>query len=707
MEHNETTHGNHSRLARVRLSESMFVMTPDALALASAVILFLSIVALIVLKVLSSGKGSSRKVRSDGKEKGDVGGHELKVVILYGTQTGTSERFAKEVEEEIVQRYGKVVCVETFDLEIISSDRAEDVLLEGSTGDARVLHLFLQSTYGDGEPTDASSDFVYWARDLADDGRMPDLFRAITYCVFGLGNSSYEHYNAAAKLVDKSLHALGASRLLELHLGDDDCTLEDDFQGWREALWNAMERTYGICAEGALSSDGESRSYQVSTASKIDAVAAERVEVEAMSKQPRGSLTSQSSPYAASIVLAKELHSSTSERSCVHIEFDLSGTGINYQHGDHLGVFAENMLPVVQRAAASLKLPLDYSFSLSMPDDAPASLPQPFPTPCTLGTALSRYADLLNPPRKNALAALASVATDGDEKTRLRHLSSSAGKHEYASYITDPNRSLIEVLEAFPSAVPSLGLFFGAVSPRLAPRFYSISSSPLVDPDVISATVAVVRGDTPTGRLHEGVASSYLSRFVPSNTKFGDEKVKPEMKDVRVPIFVRSSTFKLPSDPSVPVVMIGPGTGYAPFRGFIQERAALAKSGKLLGPAHLFFGCRDESKDHIYQTEMADAAALNNLSSLNIAYSRATSGQKLYVQDKLMSSAKVMYDIMKGKVGGNEGTIYVCGDAKGMARDVHRAIHSILMSEGEYAAHEAEEIVKRLADNGRYHKDVW
>ena len=426
-----------------------------------------------------------------------------------------------------------------------------------------------------------------------------------------------------------------------------------------------------------------------------------------MSKRPISGLTSGSSPYAASIVLAKELHSKSSERSCVHVEFDISGTGISYQHGDHVGVFAENMLPVVQRAAACLKLPLDHSFTLSMPDDAPAFLTQPFPTPCTLGTALSRYADLLNPPRKIALAALASVATDAAEKAQLEHLSSSAGKHEYASYITDPSRSLLEVLEAFSSTSPSLGLFFGIVSPRLAPRFYSISSSPLVDPDVITATVAVVRGNTPTGRLHEGVASTYLSRFVSNDNARGGGKVKPELRTERVPIFVRPSTFKLPSDPRVPIVMIGPGTGYAPFRGFIQERSALAKSGKLLGPAHLFFGCRDESKDHIYQAEMTDAVASKNLSSLNVAYSRATSDRKLYVQDKLMSAAKVIYDIVKGKVGGNEGSIYVCGDAKGMARDVHRALHSILMSEGEYAAHEAEDIVKRLADNGRYHKDVW
>ena len=149
-----------------------------------------------------------------------------------------------------------------------------------------------------------------------------------------------------------------------------------------------METTYSICA-GNLSSGGEARSYHVSTVSKLDAVAAERLECEAMSKRPTSSLTSQSSPCAASIILAKELHSKVSERSCVHVEFDISGTGISYQHGDHLGVFAKNMFPVVQRVATSLKIATDHSFTLSMPDDAPASLTQPFPTPCTLGTALN------------------------------------------------------------------------------------------------------------------------------------------------------------------------------------------------------------------------------------------------------------------------------------------------------------------------------
>lgn len=722
-------------------------MTPDALAFASASLLVISLAGLVVLRLIRGGgkktgvapSSSPRAAGAAGAAAVDVAASEdadvkLRVAVYYGTQTGTSERFAREVEEEFKRRYGNAVRVRTTDLEHVTADSAEDTFSQGHEPFA----VILQSTYGDGEPTDTSTEFVHWLRDQAEDGRMPDLLENLTYSVFGLGNSSYEQFNAAAKLVDKSMHALGAVRLLKIHLGDDDCTLEDDFQAWREALWTAVEEKYGVSAEGGATSGGEAPSYDVTAATKRAATAAEAEVSDAMRKPPKGGVTTQFVPYAAAVAAARELHDASSDRSCVHVEFDISGTGITYQHGDHLGVFAENAMPVARRAAACLGLSLDDAFSLTSPENAPASLPPPFPTPCTLATALTKYADLLSPPRKAALAALASVATDPEEAARLNHLASSLGKEEYASFVVEPARSLVEVMEAFPSAVPPLGLFFGAVSPRLAPRYYSISSSPLDNPGVVTATVAVVRGETRTGRMHEGVASTYLARFVPvpgsssgpgSGLSSSSATTSSEMKDVRVPLFIRSSTFKLPRNPAAPVVMIGPGTGYAPFRGFLQERAAAVKAGATLGPAHLFFGCRRADQDYIYREEMEAALVgggdsdekekkntkqQQHLSSLHVAFSRdpdAHAGKKTYVQDKLMAAGKEIYAVMKGTAGGgvgaNEGCIYVCGDAKGMARDVHRALHSILMTEGGYAGHEAEEIVKRLSDTGRYHKDVW
>ena len=213
---------------------------------------------------------------------------------------------------------------------------------------------------------------------------------------------------------------------------------------------------------------------------------------------------------------------------------------------------------------------LDTVITLRKP---PASAPTaagladpPCRWPVTLRTLLSYFTDVLASPHRDALLALASVATNPDEAARLSRLASPAGKEEYVAYIGKVHRSLLEVMRDFPSARPSLGVFFGGVAPRLQPRFYSISSSPALHAKSVHLTVAVVKDVMPTGRTHHGIASSWLQRCA----------LTP---GASVPVFVRHSHFKLPKDPSTPVVMVGPGTGLAPFRGFLQERAALQSSG--------------------------------------------------------------------------------------------------------------------------------
>ncbi|CAD7703148.1 unnamed protein product [Ostreobium quekettii] len=478
---------------------------------------------------------------------------------------------------------------------------------------------------------------------------------------------------------------LGAKRFVDRTDGDDSSCIEDDLDDWICSLLAALDER-GFANKRVQCNDDAS--IQVPTYDLV-------IEDSNRSERPLAAhercRTSGGGSVAHTIKMAlidevRELHSSQSERSCIHVV--LATNGFTYQPGDHVAVLPENSEQDVQGAAKVLGMDLDTVFTLRQQEGNPHKLAAPFPGPVSLKTALTTFADLTSPPRKSALPALAAFASDKEEARRLLFLCSHEGKAEYRKCVLENRMSLLDLFQEFPSVKPTLGAFFAGICPRLQSRYYSISSSPTAHPDEIHITAAVVDEIKPSGKRHKGVCTNWMKAQLPGTFAL---------------IHVRTSHFRLPADPEVPIIMVGPGAGLAPFRGFLQERAALQQQGRKLGPALLFFGCRSRRKDFIYEDELRQHLEDGVLTELYTAFSRDQE-KKDYVQHHLLANKERVWATLSGN---RKGVFYVCGEAARMARDVHAALVDIVQQCQKCSGPVAEMIVKSLSDQGRYQKDIW
>lgn len=555
-----------------------------------------------------------------------------RIAVLYASQSGTAEGLARKLAREL-KAQGHAPAVST----LVGYTPA--ALAEESCA------LILASTYGDGDAPDGVQPF-YEQLCLEHFPRMDKL----SYAVFALGDRHYEHFCKFGRDLDAKLAALGANQLAERV--DCDVDLDEPFAQWKTTI---VARVIEYPLSPSRKTPAKESMPLIPSAGPV------------ANRKPSATndakIFTRDHPLLAPVIDKRSLTHVTSTKSTLHVAFSIEGTGLSYEVGDACGVIPTNDLNLVAEILQKLRFNGNESVSSLKTGTT------------TLHDALAHERQITRLNRK----IVQGYATRGDCAPLLDLL---LPEHKASLDAFVYGRGLIDLLVEYPGVIDDANELV-ALLPKLAPRLYSISSSPAAHAGQIHTTVGVVRF-TAHNRDRDGVCSTFFA----DRTSIAD----------RLPIYIQpNKKFKLPSNPDAPIIMIGPGTGIAPFRGFLHERRALGHKGK----NWLFFGERSAATDYLYREELESMHADGHLTRLDTAFSR-DNGHKIYVQDRMMEQAAQLWNWLQ-----SGGSVYVCGDASRMAKDVRGTICRIAQEQGEMSAQAAEEYVGALKEKHRYHQDVY
>jgi NADPH-ferrihemoprotein reductase len=617
-------------------------------------------------------------------------------MVYWGSQSGRAERLAAGLARECTARLGLRVAIADLD------DHDHKHLREMPSSK---LIVFVVSTFGEGDPTDNSVAFCSVLKALRATGNT-QLLTHLRYAAFGLGNRNYRYYNKIVDLVDTTLQELGARRIGTVGKADEakgGAATDEDFLEWSNSMLQSLGEMFGV----------EKRPMVYSP--ELDVVAADPKTEVTLAREAQPNIN-----IPAAMVAARVLTNGL-DRRCFHLEFDLSSNrSMKYQTGDHLLVWPHNSVSDVRGLCRLLGLgemertqPVKIESRLQGGNYAAS-----FPSPTTKETILRHYLDISGPVPRDVLRQLATFSPLPAAGEYL--LALAKDKERFHTTVSLAHLSLANVMQLaagdqvwnqlpFTFLLECLG--------KLQPRYYSIASSPSVSPFQPAITLAITRkvlGASRCGaflqRPHfHGVASNYLlavKRSQKSNGNSNSQQPLDEGPDYgiinnQVLVQIRRSTFKLPGNPKRPIVMVASGTGVAPFRAFVQERAAMAARGLAVGGSLLLFGCRSPTEDYLYDHEWRDqVATLPGFEVIN-AFSRY-GGRKVYVQDKLLE--------VKDRIAGlleKDATVYICGRAD-MAREVRRALMKVVMEMRNWTEEEAERyVMEDMKKAKRLQEDVW
>jgi len=509
--------------------------------------------------------------------------------------------------------------------------------LEGYTAAALVAEsyaILIASTYGEGEAPESARPF-YEQLCLQ---HFP-CAQNLNYAVLALGDSNYEHFCKFGIDLDNKLASLAANRICDRV--DCDIDLDVAFAQWMTILFTRLDAIVSTRPARTAPSNFITTSAPAS---------------------PKP-IHTRETPYLAPLIDKHPLTCDISTKLTLHVAFNIADSAISYEAGDACGVIPQNDPHRVDEILHAL------NFSSTVPVQLPKS------GSTTLHDALLNHLQITRLTRRIVQA----YATIGNCQP-LFNLLVPEQQSYLDKYISD--RGLIDLLHDYPGVLREPADLV-AMLPRLSPRLYSISSSPSAHAGEIHTTIAVVRYRS-HNRERGGVCSTLLSDCIATGES--------------LPIYIQpNKRFRLPSDSAAPIIMIGPGTGIAPFRSFLHERRALGHTGR----NWLFFGERSAATDFLYRDELHTMHTDGHLTRLDLAFSR-DQHHKIYVQDRMLEHASTFWQWLQ-----DGASVYVCGDASRMAKDVDATLHTIAEQQGRHSTEGAGDYIRQLKDQHRYHRDVY
>eukprot|EP00403_Amphidinium_massartii_P040736 CAMPEP_0178437148 /NCGR_PEP_ID=MMETSP0689_2-20121128/34821_1 /TAXON_ID=160604 /ORGANISM="Amphidinium massartii, Strain CS-259" /LENGTH=1806 /DNA_ID=CAMNT_0020059297 /DNA_START=173 /DNA_END=5593 /DNA_ORIENTATION=+ len=578
-----------------------------------------------------------------------------RVTILYGSDTGNAEGVAKNFQFELKRRGMKAKCMALNEMEI--SDLPEE---------SRIL--VIASTAGQGEMPKSAVRFWQEMETFLETAPA-DYLKDTKFAVFGLGDSSYVFFNEAAKKLDEAFTKLGGQRLQEVGMGDDQhpARFDTELEEWTPDFYDNIE-----APEPPQELSPPTHLVEIMDPADEQTVRA------VLPFEPH---------HSAKVQL--ELKRSTVpdgyERAIDHFEFDLTGSGLSYSQGDSLGLWPSNAEDQVQKVLKALKMNGDEVLRIKAID---SNRSEPLPQVISVTTLFRDVLDIGGWPKRRFYEMLKLQATDPKEKEELQLICSREGKETYQAF-TAESYTYAELLEKYPSAVPSLGHLLDYV-PDIKPRLYSIASSPRLRGEE-KCHLCIIKNEwtATSGRNCVGLSTRWLSEL---ETTDGSLELNAK---------VHAAAVTMPETHETPMVMVGLGTGIAPMRAFIEERVAAKRAGEKCGPMALFFGARNR-QEYSYEEDFDEHHKEGVLTEIHLALSREQK-EKIYVTHRLQQQKQLIYEMIHE---GN-GNLYLCGPGGNVPPQVRKAVIDAIRDCGGHSQEYAEKYVEEMQISGRYNVEAW